>query len=342
MGYENTVINGTDEGLTQAFTDHSASPGTAAAYAMTLGHYFARDTLNRDHFVEFSYWGLSHFQDEAALPAGQRLSEVSGVNTITFGNLYSPYATSLVLNNLLQYTPVLNGTIVPGFDQVDQYSSYYASYVNNFELNGRISPRGRDDQLVLHPDGKWRLECQPGRFISYLYGVRFLKIDEAFRFHGQGVTDTYDSSGTLIDSVTNTGDYNIGTHNNLLGLQCGADMIFRECRWSWGLRAKVGPYINFADQSSDIAAGVQGQTPTMSNHLSDARHDAALVGELGFTATYKFRPNLVGRASYDLMWVTGLALAPEQLQFSTTPVNQINTNGTTVFQGPSLGLEWLW
>ena len=133
--------------------------------------------------------------------------------------------------------------------------------MNNFEINGRISPRGREDQLVLHPDGKWRRECQPGRYISYLYGLRFMQIDETFRFHGQGVTDTYDSSGKLIDSVTNAGDYDVVTHNNLLGLQFGADMIFRECRWSWGIRAKVGPYVNFADQTSDIAAG-QGQTPT--------------------------------------------------------------------------------
>jgi hypothetical protein len=42
------------------------------------------------------------------------------------------------------------------------------------------------------------------------------------------------------------------------------------------------------------------------------------------------------------MWASGLALAPEQLQYSTTPVTQINTNGTVVFNGPSLGLEWLW
>jgi hypothetical protein len=168
-----------------------------------------------------------------------------------------------------------------------------------------------------------------------------MQLDEVYRLHGQGLTQTFDPSGTLVDSVTNTGDYNVVTHNNLLGLQIGADMMFRECRWSWGIQAKVGPYVNFADQVSDIAAGPQG-APTFTNHLSDARHNAALIAELGFVATYKFRPNLVGRASYDFMWASGLALAPEQLQYSTTPVTQINTNGTVVFNGPSLGLEWLW
>ena len=48
-----------------------------------------------------------------------------------------------------------------------------------------------------------------------------------------------------------------------------------------------------------------------------------------------------GRAMKGLA-TPSLALAPEQLQFVTSPVNQINTNGTIVYQGPSLGLEWLW
>ncbi|MEN6452599.1 MAG: BBP7 family outer membrane beta-barrel protein [Thermoguttaceae bacterium] len=347
LGYEPTFPSGfqpavLSDPLTSQFGDRTAAPGMSAAYNMTIGHYFARDTLNRDHFVEFTFWGLNRFQDEGAITASQRIREGTYTNIYEFGNLYSPYSVSTVPNNILTQVAVRNGTIVPGFDQVDQMSTYYASYMNNFELNGKITPRGEEDQLVLHPDGKWRKECRPGRYISYLYGLRFMKLDESFRFHGQGLTKTFDTNGTLLDSVNNSGEYDVSTHNNLLGLQLGADMEFRQCRWSWGVRAKVGPYINFADQVSDIAAGVMGEDPTFSHHLTEARHNAALVGEVGFTATYKFRPNLIGRASYDFMWVTGLALAPEQLQFSTNPVDRINTNGTAVFNGPSLGLEWLW
>ncbi|MCE5266422.1 MAG: BBP7 family outer membrane beta-barrel protein [Planctomycetaceae bacterium] len=341
LGYVDTVLPAGDIGLSQYFSNHSASPNLSAAYDMTLGHWFARDTLNRDHFVEFSFFGLNRFEDQATVTAPQRLTSTVGTTSTTFGNLYSPYAVDIVPTNILTEIPQLNGTIVPGFDRVDQMSTYYASYMNNFELNGRIVPRGEQDQLVLHPDGKWRRECKPGRYMSYLYGVRFMKIDESFRFHGRGLTETF-VDNQLVDSVTNVGEYDVSTHNNLLGLQIGADMIFRQCRWSWGVRAKVGPYINFADQTSDIAAGVENETPDFSHHVAEARHVASLIGEVGFTATYKFRPNLVGRASYDFMWVTGLALAPEQLQFTSTPVNQVNTNGTAVFHGPSLGLEWLW
>ena len=67
-----------------------------------------------------------------------------------------------------------------------------------------------------------------------------------------------------------------------------------------------------------------------------------MIGEVGFEATYKFRPNLVGRAAYDFTWVSGVALAPEQLQFDTQPANRINANGLALFNGLTLGLEWLW
>ena len=141
------------------------------------------------------------------------------------------------------------------------------------------------------------------------------------------------------------GDYDIATHNSLVGLQIGADMTFRQCRWAWGIESKLGPYINFANQTSYINAahsGWHGPHPAYDQRLVANRYQAALIGEVGFQATYKFRPNLMGRASYDFMWITGVALAPEQLQFAANPVNRINTNGTIFAQGVSLGLEWMW
>jgi hypothetical protein len=42
------------------------------------------------------------------------------------------------------------------------------------------------------------------------------------------------------------------------------------------------------------------------------------------------------------MWISGVALAPEQLQFVASPTERINTNGTIFSQGVSLGLEWMW
>jgi hypothetical protein len=121
-------------------------------------------------------------------------------------------------------------------------------------------------------------------------------------------------------------------------------MMFRKCRWAWGVEAKAGPYLNVANQASAIDAYVIDGTshPSYSNRLSASECKAAFIGEVGFQATYKFRPNLMGRAAYDFMWIAGVALAPEQLQFAANPVNRLNGNGSIFSQGVSLGLEWMW
>jgi hypothetical protein len=67
-----------------------------------------------------------------------------------------------------------------------------------------------------------------------------------------------------------------------------------------------------------------------------------MIGEVGFVANYKFKPNLTGRAAYDFMWVTGIAAAPEQVEWTLSPVAKVNTNGTLFSHGVTLGLEWAW
>jgi hypothetical protein len=190
--------------------------------------------------------------------------------------------------------------------------------------------------LVLHPDGKWQRECQPGTYMSYLYGIRFMQVDETFTFHSR-------SQGIYNSAIVGaTGDYDVVTHNDMLGFQVGAEMTFRRCRWSWGLTAKVGPYVNFASQSSTIDASVEGVSDSVNQQIDAAHCVAAVVCETGVETTYKFRPNLIGHASYDLMWVSGLALAPNQLQFVASPLDRVAASGTIFSQGVSLGLEWLW
>lgn len=334
-----------DQAGTERLNTRGATPDISAAWYMMIGHRFAHDRSDRDHFVEFSFWGLNNWRDEASYIGQEIVQELSDGTIISHGNLYSGYSVVNVLTTLGTTVPVLNGSIVPpgtDFDRATEHATFYSSFTNNYELNGRITPRGRPDRLVLHPNGKWRRECTPGMQMSYLYGIRFMQINESFRLHSRSTVTTYDPDTLEPTDVSNyNGDYGIVTHNNLLGLQVGAEMMFQQCRWAWGIRSKIGPYVNFADQVSNISAGTP-LAPEYVRRLAYSKHEAAMIGEVGFTATYKFRPNLVGRAAYDFIWVPGVALAPEQLQFNTEPVNKLNTNGLAFFHGVSFGLEWLW
>jgi hypothetical protein len=331
----------------------------APGYEVTIGHYFCRDRNNNDHFIEFTFWGLnswsySKYLNGYFVPIYDTGIPYSPIQPQTiFAGQATPIQSGQFQGSLRTPYPLAGTMDFPGasdeqktlslaFNYGTDQSFTYRSSMNNFEIDGRINPRGEPDRLVLHPDGLWRRECQPGVYMSYLYGLRLLEVDESFLFHSKG-TGPYANDAT-IPVQDAAGDYNVFTHNSLLGLQIGADMTFRHCRWTWGVESKLGAYVNIANQSSLIDAySIDGTPRSPYNSSFSANSDTpALIGEVGFQATYKFRPNLMARASWDFMWITGVALAPEQVQFVSNPIARVNSNGTIFSQGLSLGLEWMW
>ena len=64
------------------------------------------------------------------------------------------------------------------------------------------------------------------------------------------------------------------------------------------------------------------------------------VGDLGLTATYNFRPNLIGRVAYDFMMVSDVAEAPRQVKFQQSVENVVVSN--LVVHGLTLGFEYQW
>jgi hypothetical protein len=328
----------------EVLATRSADFDVAAGYAVTLGRYLGRDVQNRDRFLEFSYWGLNDWRESRAVTANQRLTDTVtfAPNTVTFGSLNSAFTqvsgtpvTSF--NSREQHSASL---LVGGFNRVDQQQISYESDIHNFELNLRFSPRGRPDRLVLHPSGRWRRECQPGRHYSYLFGVRVMSIDEGFTWESQGAFEVNGFPYSTVGAA-----YLVSSYNDLVGLQFGAELMERNCRYSWGLRAKAGPYINFGSQISQVltdAAGDPYATTFLNYRRSASKDDAAFIGEVGLVGTYQFSPNMALRASYDFMWVVGLALAPEQLSFQTDPPKKVNMDGMGYYHGLSLGFEWSW
>jgi hypothetical protein len=346
-------------GPSEVLTARQFGLGVAAGYDFTIGHYFCRDKNNNDHFMELTFWGLNSWSKDKSVggylvPVYQggdlytqaqaiqiNLAELIPTSTGNFqGSLRTPFpmAGSTELPSASDEQKTLSLAFNYGTGQTFEYRST----MNNFELNDRFSPRGEPERLVLHPDGHWQRECQPGTYMSYLFGLRFMQIDETFTFQSTGVGPFGNDSTQTPQHAA--GDYGIVTHNDLLGLQVGAEMMFQQCRWAWGFYGKAGPYVNFCSQQSTIDAVVTdgAARPAYHQYLSGTAYPAALIGEAGFQATYKFKPNLVGRASFDFMWVSGVALAPEQLQFAANPVSRVSASGAIFSEGVSLGLEWLW
>lgn len=226
------------------------------------------------------------------------LQNWSASNTI----LADPIAGTLATSPYTQ-TDKLTG----GFDKSLGYS--YTSKLNNAEFNVR---------RIFHA-GNWAL--------APLVGFRYFQWNETLSLTGvdqfYGVTEN-------LNSVAN---------NYLVGGQIGGTARRDWQRFSLAATGKAGVFANFmqlteANLNSTGIAGLPGTGFVSLN--SDSRH-AGAAGMLDFSAvaTYHVTQHFSVRGGYQLVYVTGLALAPNQFAgFSHT--------GGLLLQGPTAGLEFTW
>ncbi len=163
--------------------------------------------------------------------------------------------------------------------------------------------------------------------ISLLGGFRYLNVSEQLEI-------------TPSDSVTAGGQYRISTGNNLFGAQIGARMGRQVGRLSWSITGKAGLFDNDVRQGQyveDFPAFILRSTQTNSAQF-------AFVGDLGFSAGYRLNDLWSVRAGYDLIWIDGIALAAQQIDFTNTAASGTNaiTNSGLFLHGISVGLEARW
>jgi hypothetical protein len=165
-----------------------------------------------------------------------------------------------------------------------------------------------------------------------------MRITERFEFSSTGTV----SNGVV--SFPTTGQYNTETSNTLLGLQIGTEYMFRHEKWHWGLRGKAAGLLNWAEGTRHVATSASADpfASIFPNYrVRDDENQISGVIEFGATTKYMITPTFWVHASYDLMWVTGIAMAPEQLRFDTVAVNEtLNVGGATFYHGLTLGAEW--
>jgi hypothetical protein len=229
-----------------------------------------------------------------------------------FGNAYSFEASYFGIYNW--HDSIINtGTnnlnlpddlgLFPAFNSDNQITITYDSIVNNGELN------------ILHSYGN----------ISCLAGFRYFNLGEHLNIGANNAI------------IPTTGTYDVNAYNNLFGLQGGA-RIQQSCgNWSYDLTGKAGVYGNAVSSSQEV---VEEGFLLRDSHKTGGQ--VAFVGELGFNGAYQFSQNWFLRGGYQVFWVDGVALAPNQLDFSTNPTPALNTTGSLFMQGANAGLMARW
>ena len=128
------------------------------------------------------------------------------------------------------------------------------------------------------------------------------------------------------------------TSNHLYGSQIGAEVLL----WSGDSLSidttlKAGLYGNhansgFAIQLFDFTLG----------SLRTTGSDTAFLGEIDVNGTYQWTEHVAFRAGYQLLWISGAALPPEQLARFLAGNAGIDIAGTVFFHGATAGVELYW
>lgn len=199
------------------------------------------------------------------------------------------------------------------------YPTYVTAYGNVFALD--TPSLGYSSRLYnIEVNLRWKaIERMP-----LLVGFRTLGLDETFQITTPGAPPT-----SLARTTTN---------NALYGMQIGTDAVLWDRCGRFRLESplKAGIYGNRAHQRTIFAAaGTQ----------IDRRTDGvpSFVGEIGLIGSFQLNKCWSVRAGYEVMWITNVALAPDQastIQFATsTPTGHLYDQGIVCYYGATASLE---
>lgn len=340
-----------------------SSPGYDGSARLALGRFLFRDTSNRDHNFEMVVFGGAEWNEQLGAEA-QLTDPFEGL--VTPENLFRDPITNAVLGiepardqRGLHVPQSLDGSGPSRIDFIPSYVSFdrsramqteYSSDFHSWEWNYNVAQRMRRDRMEMSPAGQWVRRAQPGFSWDYLAGLRYFDVGERFDWDAQGVTLEARTSQSSIDLVTDsmpvsntTGAMNIRSTNNLFGFQLGGGLTYETDRWNLSLHTKHGFYVNDARAKTNLTFTDPDDASVALNNFARDLHvnGVSYLTQCGVTARYHLRPNLSLRVGWEFMYVTGLALAPNQIDFNPA-VNQLHITGDAFYSGVTAGTEFYW
>jgi len=164
-------------------------------------------------------------------------------------------------------------------------------------------------------------------WLTLLSGFRMGELNEQYNASGTG-TFTSNPLSLDVNAYNHLYGYQVGAEGEVFNLGCGLQIK--------GL-CKAGIFGNFAGQNiRSVETGASDES------LSAVSERVSFLGEVGLVATYAITQRLAFRASYQAMWLEGVALAPEQIDTSnfTAGTAKVNLDGGVFYHGGGLGFEY--
>jgi hypothetical protein len=291
-------------------------PNTGTTFLSTSDHDFNFDPGLRatvgvrpcgGRALEFSYFGL--FQGNASAVAVKP----------------DPNAFLIFPDNLF-------GNV---FVDMDRVRVNYSSWLHSFEVNLPCCCGCCDECRDECGCGEVRDECGRGqvrcRSFEWFAGFRYLNLGEELNISAQ----------RIVSDEVEEGTYNIRTANHLYGAQLGARLRRWGCRFGWEATGKAGIFGYDAQQTQSVTDFPDFQL----RNVSSSRGGVAFVGEINLSALYRLTDVWKLRTGYNVLWIDGLALAPDQLDFNFAAAQsgtQLHHGGGMFLHGVNVGLEARW
>lgn len=213
----------------------------------------------------------------------------------------------------------LNGSNANTYNVIEKIEVELSTQLDSLELNLR-------HPIITHST-------------NFLWGFRYLNIKDKLKIHAEG-------EDIVGDNVTDR--TRVRVRNHLVGAQLGMDHRIAASKAWADLSVKGGLFANFNEQRINQ----RGITPTTFIDLDGDDVSLGQMLETQITVAYSPMDNVSFHAGYQLLIISGLALAPEQLDLVgdaanfSVPVQDSSAgtddSGSIVFHGPHVGLEIRW
>ena len=222
------------------------------------------------------------------------------------------------------------GDGVTGWKDLDAVRSTYTSSLNMCEVNLYTSETtvkgGPQSPFPWH-----RIHDPFTHEFQWLGGLRWAGFHDIASLQPNG-------------STSGPGAYTITTSSQMFGPQFGFKTKRRWHKWALEGWAKATLAGTFLDSDSAPITTASGGAFQYRSQTSARDVGVGFVGDINYSLVRRLNHRWSLRAGYNLIWLSGVALAPNQFDFTftTTSGTQLVDGGSVFLHGANLGLEACW
>lgn len=199
--------------------------------------------------------------------------------------------------------------LIADFNEADQGEADYTSQFQNCELNFyRYSALRHDDFFSA----------------AWMVGARYMTLRE--------------SIDIAFTKGANKSSYKVHVSNPIPAIQIGGLIAWNPTsKISWDFLVKVGLGFDAGEQKTDLG---DLNNPQVARDYKKSGFSTPLVAEGSMTLTYQSTSYLELHAAYQVIYLNGVALAPDQIVKSSSNTPVYRAIGQPLIHGLTVGLGW--